>query len=91
MTTRAEIIVKGVVHGVGFRWYVRRTAMRHDLTGYVKNLPDGNVYCEVEGDESMINAFISELKAGPPLSHVTEAIVNKLPGFIGYKNFEITF
>jgi len=91
MAIRVTIIVQGVVQGVGFRWYVRRIAMRYRLTGYVKNLPDGNVYCEVEGEEGMINDFISELKAGPPLSHVTNVIVNKLPDLVGYKSFEIKF
>ncbi|MFH1213301.1 MAG: acylphosphatase [Candidatus Neomarinimicrobiota bacterium] len=91
METHAEIIVKGMVQGVGFRWFVRRAALQLGLSGYVKNLPDESVYCEVEGSESMINEFVNELKAGPPLANITNVIVNEFPGLVGYKRFEIKF
>lgn len=91
MEAHVEIIVKGMVQGVGFRWFVRRTALQFGLGGYVRNLPDETVYCEVEGSESLINEFINALKAGPPLAHVTNVIVNELPDLAGYKHFEIRF
>jgi acylphosphatase len=91
MDVRVEIIVKGMVQGVGFRWFVRRAALQCGLGGYVRNLPDETVYCEVEGSESMLNEFINELKVGPPLAHVTSVIVNELPDLAGYKHFEIRF
>jgi acylphosphatase len=91
MEIRVEIIVKGMVQGVGFRWFVRRVALRLGLTGYVRNLPDESVQCEIEGAESMVNEFINELKIGPPLADVTKVFVNELPGLVGYKNFEIRF
>jgi acylphosphatase len=62
MEIRVEIIVKGMVQGVGFRWFVRRVALRLGLTGYVRNLPDESVQCEIEGAESMVNEFINELQ-----------------------------
>jgi len=91
MEAHVEIIVKGMVQGVGFRWFVRRTALRCGLGGYVRNLPDESVYCEVEGPETMINEFINELNAGPPLANVSKVIVNALPDLVGYKQFEIRF
>ncbi len=38
MKEGAHIIVKGLVQGVGFRWFVEREAKRLGLNGYVKNL-----------------------------------------------------
>ncbi|MHC4288506.1 MAG: acylphosphatase, partial [Planctomycetota bacterium] len=38
-----QIIFKGRVQGVGFRYTTQRAASRYELTGYVRNLPDGTV------------------------------------------------
>lgn len=51
----------GIVQGVGFRYTACRTAGAYDVTGYVKNLPDGRVECVVEGTCEQIDAFLAEL------------------------------
>ena len=51
----------GTVQGVGFRYTARHTAGGYDVTGYVKNLPDGRVECVLEGDSCEIDRFLVEL------------------------------
>lgn len=68
---KAKIIVKGLVQGVGYRYYCYRKANEYDLTGYAKNLPNGDVEVEVEGDQYLIMSFLKELKIGPSKSSVT--------------------
>ncbi len=51
----------GNVQGVGFRYTACRVAERYDITGYVRNLPDGRVECAAEGDAEEIDAFLRDL------------------------------
>ncbi len=61
---RLHLIVSGVVQGVGFRWYTQRIATSLGLTGWVRNLQNGDVEIVVEGKSDIIEMFISELKNG---------------------------
>jgi acylphosphatase len=51
----------GDVQGVGFRYTACRAAGGHDVTGYVRNMPDGSVECLVEGEAAEIDAFLESL------------------------------
>lgn len=55
---RKHIIFYGRVQGVGFRYYAVQKANQLGLTGWVKNLYDGNVEMEVEGQEELIDQLI---------------------------------
>ncbi len=55
---RYYIIYEGIVQGVGFRWKLMNIANRHNLTGYAKNLDNGNVEVEVQGSD--VDEFIKE-------------------------------
>ncbi|MFP3165928.1 MAG: acylphosphatase [Nitrososphaeria archaeon] len=70
MKSRAEIIVEGLVQGVGYRAFAKRAAEKLGLKGYAENLPDGTVKIIVEGEKDQIEDFIEECKRGPPLSEV---------------------
>jgi hydrogenase maturation protein HypF len=86
MVERAQIIVKGVVQGVGFRPYVYTLAEHLGLKGYVSNTADG-VIIEAEGDA--LPEFIRRLpKEAPPLSQISSVSVTSLPHF-GYTDFTI--
>ena len=71
MHARVHIIVEGLVQGVGFRWFVARRAQALGLRGFVSNLYDGNVEIEAEGDRSLLEDFVGEVKVGPRSAHVT--------------------
>lgn len=55
---RKHIVFYGCVQGVGFRYYAVNKANQLGLTGWVKNLPDGTVEMEVQGEEPLIDQLI---------------------------------
>ncbi len=52
----------GSVQGVGFRYTACRLAERFCVTGYVKNLPDGQVELLAEGEASEVDAFVKAVQ-----------------------------
>ena len=65
MKVRAEILVNGLVQGVGFRYFVLREARRLELNGFSENLFSGEVLTVVEGEQALIEDLISKLRVGP--------------------------
>jgi acylphosphatase len=51
----------GRVQGVGFRYQVLQASKEFDVAGYVRNLPDGRVQLEVEGEPGEIEAFVAAI------------------------------
>jgi len=72
---RAEILVNGLVQGVGFRYFVVRLAEKLGLKGYTKNLYTGEVYTVVEGELMMIEEFFNKIKIGPSHADVKNASI----------------
>jgi acylphosphatase len=66
----AEIIVEGLVQGVGYRDFTRRQAVDLGLTGWVMNLSDGRVRVRAEGPRPDIETLIAHLGTGPRLARV---------------------
>ena len=70
---RAEIIVTGIVQGVGFRPFVFRLANRFGLVGIVRNLGDAGVEIVVEGERSALEDFTLVLRSEqPPLARIED-------------------
>jgi acylphosphatase len=76
MTARAHMVVRGLVQGVGFRWFVARRANALGLTGYARNLIDGAVEIEAEGDRSLVEALIGDVRVGPRSAHVQDLMID---------------
>lgn len=93
MSTRFcfHILADGVVQGVGFRFFTERTANRYGLAGWVRNLPDGRVEMEVEGEEGALNGFLSEVRRGPAHARVTRVQVDRRPPTGQLQGFEVRF
>jgi acylphosphatase len=72
MTTRVHMIVNGLVQGVGFRWFTARRAEALGLTGFVRNRNDGSVEIEAEGESSLLEDLVRQVKGGPRSAHVTD-------------------
>ncbi|MFH1050955.1 MAG: acylphosphatase [bacterium] len=70
MNKQCKFTIGGHVQGVGFRFFVYRRAIELNLTGYVKNLFNGNVEVVAEGEEYNIDELHKHLKAGPSRSYV---------------------
>jgi len=69
-----HIFVSGRVHGVGFRYFIQREAVRLGLAGWVRNLPDGRVEIEAHGERESLDDLLSAARRGPQLSHVTDVV-----------------
>lgn len=65
-------VIHGKVQGVWYRAWTRDTAREMGLTGWVRNLPNGNVESVAVGERDTLDAFIRRLWDGPPLARVTE-------------------
>lgn len=72
---RAEIIVNGLVQGVGYRYFVLREAKSLELKGYTKNLFNGEVLTVVEGERYKIEELFNRLKVGPAYADVKNASI----------------
>jgi len=85
----AKVIIKGMIQGVGFRYWTRNKARGYDLKGEVGNLRNGTVKVTVEGDRSMIEEFIVDLKTGPSSANVTDLDIEWYNEPRGFDEFNI--
>ena len=65
-----RFIISGEVQGVGYRYFAQRSAARHQVHGYVRNLDDGRVEALAEGPPNAVEEFKHDLVAGPSYSRV---------------------
>lgn len=77
MSTGLHLVVRGMVQGVGFRYFVREEARRLDLSGWVYNRPDGGVELAATGPEAALVALRRAVADGPPAARVDH--VEELP------------
>ncbi|HSG27506.1 MAG TPA: acylphosphatase [Candidatus Krumholzibacterium sp.] len=88
---RIRIRVSGIVQGVGFRFFTRSAARRAGVGGFVRNLPDGSVEAEAQGEENELETFIKEIKKGPVSSRVTNVEIENVAPDDRRAGFEIRF
>ena len=72
MKARAHVFVSGRVQGVFFRSETKRKADRHEVKGWVRNLPDDRVEVVFEGEKEAVKALIEFCKHGPSGARVTK-------------------
>lgn len=66
-----NIKVTGKVQGVWYRKSTQQKASSLNITGYVKNQPDGGVFIEAEGNEHQLQKLIEWCNSGPEYAIVT--------------------
>lgn len=88
---RISVIVKGVVQGVYFRYFTREAAVKTGVSGWVCNLPNGDVQIEAQADEDKLELFLKYVRKGPELSHVESTDVNDLPVLENEDGFVIRY
>ena len=74
-----QFLIAGRVQGVGFRFFARETAVREGLRGFVRNLEDGRVEVQAEGDQAALERFERALHQGPPGAEILDVAVSELP------------
>ncbi|HET9344808.1 MAG TPA: acylphosphatase [Candidatus Limnocylindrales bacterium] len=88
-SVRLEATVRGVVQGVGFRWFVIREAQQRSLTGWVANEPDGSVRVVAEGPSESIASFRAALDVGPGGAIVERVSAVQMPATGGFRGFDV--
>ena len=81
-----HIFVSGIVQGVGFRAAMKKLAMELQITGYVRNLPDGRVEICAQGTSSQLSALLKAVQEKPGVDQV--ATKPRRPGKL-FGSFEI--
>ena len=80
-----HVLISGRVQGVGFRWFVREEARRLGLSGWVTNLPGGEVEVKAGGEGSSLQRLRRALEVGPSgaavreVSDVPDSATDSLP------------
>ena len=88
---RLYAVVSGIVQGVGYRYFVMRSAEALGLSGWVRNLPDGNVDLLAEGDERQLEELIYRLRQGPFMSRVDDVKTEWLEYIGEFYGFSVRF
>ncbi len=55
---------KGRVQGVGFRFFVQQNSQELGLTGWVRNMSDGTVTMEIQGEQETVEELVRRLREG---------------------------
>ena len=76
--TSVQTFYEGRVQGVGFRWTVRHIAKGFDVTGWVRNLVDGRVEMQVNGNGNEVREFLDAIKQSELGSYIRKQIENQL-------------
>lgn len=62
---RKNVVLTGMVQGVGFRFSAQRKAQELHITGWVRNRDDGAVEAEIQGTEEQVDEMLRWLREGP--------------------------
>ncbi len=88
MLKRYKLTIRGRVQGVWYRGSAQRKARELGIKGLVKNMPDGSVYVEAEGEEEALHGFVVWCNQGPELASVESVDVEEAPA-LGSSDFEV--
>ena len=88
---RAHVFVRGRVQGVFFRSETRYEANRRNVTGWVRNLPDGRVEAVFEGERGDVERLIEFCRRGPPGARITKVQVFWKDHTGEFKDFKIRY
>jgi len=91
MKARAHIVVSGRVQGVFFRSETQDEANRRNVSGWVRNLPDGRVEAVFEGEKEDVDRLIEFCRRGPPGAQVSKVDV-QWEDYVGeFRGFKIRY
>lgn len=87
---QVELLISGVVQGVGFRYHTYQIARQLQVVGWVRNLPDGRVQVLAEAESDILDQLIADLKAGPSFSRVQDIEIEWSEPTGQHSSFEVT-
>jgi acylphosphatase len=86
---RVHLLIRGLVQGVSYRASARDEALRLGLTGWVRNLPSGEVEAVALGEAARVETFIAWCRHGPSEAHVEAVAVAPSAGTESFSSFEV--
>ncbi len=86
---RVRVLVSGRVQGVFYRASLREQASRRNIAGTVRNLPDGRVQAELQGEPADVDAVLAWCGQGPPGAHVSDVEVTELEPVPDARGFRV--
>jgi acylphosphatase len=72
MTIARHVRVTGCVQGVFFRAWTKEQARSLEISGWIRNTPDGHVEAHVEGEDAAVEQMIERMRGGPPSAKVED-------------------
>jgi acylphosphatase len=87
---RMDILYSGQVQGVGFRYTVMRVVAGFEVTGTIRNVPDGRVELVAEGSAGELNAFRQAIRDAGMEHFIRDEQVNWSEAQGGLRGFEIS-
>jgi acylphosphatase len=84
-----RVVYEGRVQGVGFRFSVKDVARGYEVAGWVKNLIDGRVQLEVQGERGEVEAFLEAVQQSHLCALISRRTIQEVPKLEGVKGFEI--
>ncbi|MDX1521145.1 MAG: acylphosphatase [Anaerolineae bacterium] len=68
--TRVRILLEGRLQGANFRLNAQSQAQSLGLVGFVRNLTDGRIEIEAQGDESSVEQMLNWVQEEPHSSQI---------------------
>ena len=90
MPSRLRVYYSGHVQGVGFRYSVKQLSLEFDVTGWVKNLPDGRVEMVIEGARDELETFQAAIPDAGLRRFIRETQSHWSEGTGEFRGFEIS-
>lgn len=84
-----KLQIFGKVQGVCFRFLAKKTANNLKINGWVKNMDDGSIYIEAEGEEKNLEKFIKWCYRGPIFAKIDDVRVEYSKNNNNFRDFEI--
>jgi acylphosphatase len=88
---KIKAIASGRVQGVGFRMYTQQKARQLDVSGYVRNLRNGDVEIVAAGEAAKVDALLKWAESGSPEAVVNNLEVELIDNGEEFKGFEIRY
>jgi acylphosphatase len=84
-----HIIFSGRVQGVGFRYMVAELAVSFSITGFVRNVSDGNVELVAEGEKETLIDFLQQIRNSRLKRNIMNERIEWKPAAGNYRRFGI--
>jgi acylphosphatase len=87
---RLQIFYSGRVQGVGFRYTAKTAAAGFEITGLIRNLPDGRVELIAEGAREELEAFREAIRGAGLAGFVRDENASWSDAQNNFRGFEIS-